>query len=110
MKKLFLLTWILAVVFLSTDAIGAPFLVCDAQAGITHYKLTGPAWVVSPVTAQPDGSIRLDVAVSPQGVNALTVAACIAEPIWGELCSSTSPFSYVRPGAPTGPSNLRLIQ
>lgn len=107
MKKIFL---ICILVLIPSVLWAAPFLVCEPQAGVTHYKLTGPAWVPTSVAAQPDGSIRLDMAVSPQGVNALTAAACITESPWPEICSTTSPFSYARPGAPTGPSNLRLIQ
>ena len=89
----------------------APFLVCDPQAGVTHYKLTGPAWVPATSTAQPDGSIRMDVSGASQGNNALTVRACKTDPIWGELCSDpATPFAFARPGAPSVPGNLRLIQ
>lgn len=106
MKKLII---ILIVMAFASVCEAAPFLICDPQAGVTHYKVTGPAWVPATVPAQPDGSIRMDVAASPQGVNALTLAACITD-MWGERCSTDVNFSYARPGAPGGPGNLRLVQ
>jgi LDH2 family malate/lactate/ureidoglycolate dehydrogenase len=87
----------------------APFLVCDPQTGVTSYKLTGPVWVPTSTPAQADGSIKLDVASSTVGSNSLTVAACKTDPIWGELCSSTVPFVFTRPAAPTIPANTKLI-
>ena len=86
----------------------APFLVCDPQTEVTLYKLTGPAWVPVSVPAQPDGSIRMDVAAATVGSNSLTVAACKADPVWGELCSAFVPFLFDRPQGAVNPSNLRL--
>lgn len=105
MKKLLLI-----VAFLLIPALGlaSPFLVCDPQAGITTYKLTGSAWVPVSVPAQTDGSIKMDLAASTVGNNALTVAACIVDPVWGEACSVYVPFAYTRPGVPTGPSGIGL--
>jgi len=106
MKKIFL---IVSMVLFASTAWAAPFLVCDPQSGVTHYKVTGPAWVVSPVIAQPDGSVKMDVAESMVGVNALSVAACISDAIWGERCSITIPFSFTRPAPPVTTSNIRLL-
>jgi len=87
----------------------APFMVCDPQAGVTHYNMTGPGWVPATVAAQPDGSIRMDVAAATVGSNALTVQACKTDPLWGELCSTPpTPFSFVRPAAPSPPANANL--
>lgn len=86
----------------------APFLVCDPQAGITSYKLTGPAWVPATSTAIADGSIRMDVAAATVGSNALTVAACKTDPIWGELCSAPTNFTFTRPASPGGAANIKL--
>ena len=86
----------------------APFLVCDPQTGVTLYKLTGPVWVPVSSSAQPDGSIRMDVAAATVGSNSLTVAACRNDSIWGELCSTTVPFVFTRPSAAAPPANIRL--
>jgi len=104
-RLLFVLVMILGLVG-SVEA--APFLICDPQTGVTHYKLTGPAWVTSPVTAQPDGSLRMDIATANQGNNSLTVSACKTDALWGELCSPFVGFDFVRPDSPVGPLNLRL--
>lgn len=101
---------IIMVLLLPSLLYAAPFLVCDPQAGISHYKLTGPAWTPPQIIAQPDGSIKLDVAASIVGSNALTVAACVSDPVWGERCSLPAPFTFTRPAAPATISNIRLIQ
>lgn len=105
MKKI-----MLAAVLLALPALvaAAPFLVCDPQAGVTHYQLTGPAWVQPQVTAQTDGSIRMDVAQSDVGANSLTVKACKIDAVWGELCSSAVPFAFDRPSPAVTPDRLRL--
>lgn len=107
MKTLLL---VLALLAMAVPAFGAPFLVCDPQAGVTFYKLTGPAWVPATSTAIADGSIRMDVAGATIGSNALTVQACKTDPIWEELCSSTVNFTFTRPAAPSGSANIRLIK
>lgn len=107
MKKLLLI-----VAFLLIPALGlaSPFLVCGPQAGITTYKLTGPAWVPVTVPAQPDGSIKMDLTVATVGANSLTVAACIVDPVWGERCSETVPFVFERPSVPGIPIGVKLIK
>ena len=105
MKKLLL---ILAMVLIPTLSFAAPFLVCDPQAGVTDYKLTGPAWVPATAPAQPDGSIHMDVSGATVGLNSITVAACKTDPVWGQLCSPFVPYSFTRPAAPSTPSNIRL--
>ena len=86
----------------------SPFLICDPQAGVTHYALTGPGWVPVSVPAQGDGSIKMDVAGSAVGANSLTVAACKDDLTWGELCSAFVPFVFTRPSAPASPANIGL--
>ena len=103
MKKL-----IIFLILFPSIAFAAPFLVCDPQTGVTHYKLTGPAWVPVSVPAQADGSIKMDVAASIVGANSMTVKACIGDPLWGELCSDAVPFAFTRPGAPVGPGGIGL--
>jgi hypothetical protein len=114
MKKILL--GVLLLLFFSTIVSANPFLVCDPQAGVAKYKISGPTWVnpngVQPieVTAQLDGSLKFDVAASGIGINNLSVAACSTEPIWGESCSEPFPFSFTRPSLvkPSGPVNLKL--
>ncbi len=89
-------------------AAASPFLVCDPQAGVTHYQLTGPAWIANPVAAQADGSIRMDVAPSAIGTTSLTVKACKTDAVWGESCSDAVPFAYDRPSPAATPDRLRL--
>ncbi len=108
MKRIILL--VIGIVLMASTVFAGPFLVCDPQTGVTHYKLTGPAWVPATSTAIADGSLRLDIAASTVGSNALTVAACKTDVIWGELCSATVPFSFVRPALPTTPANVKLQQ
>lgn len=86
----------------------APYLVCDPQAGVTHYKITGDNyWTVS-VPAQADGSIRSDLAGISSGAHAVSVSACKSDGLWGEQCSAAVPFVFTRPTAPGAPANTAL--
>lgn len=77
MKRLFLFSLFLSAICLPVAVMAAPFMVCDPQSGVTHYKLTGPAWLPTNVTAQTDGSLRVDVAGAVVGVtNSITIQAC----------------------------------
>jgi len=107
MKKIALLAMV--IIFWVSIVEAAPFLVCDPQAGITNYKLTGPAWVPANVTAQADGSLKMDANTAIVGSNSLTISACVNDPVWGEVCSSAVPFSFTRPTGPITPTNIKLI-
>ena len=107
MKKLFLA--LILVLVMAGVGWAAPFLVCDPQAGVTSYKLTGPAWVPTTTPAQADGSIKMDVSTAVTGSNALTVKACKTDALWGELCSSAVNFTFTRPSGPVNPANIGLI-
>lgn len=109
MKKLFAFFLIvLTALLLSSLATAAPFMVCDPQAGVTFYKLTGPAWLPTNVPAQPDGSLRVDVATAIVGVNNTTVQACRTTSEWPEVCSAAVPFVFTRPAAPSSPAGIKL--
>jgi len=99
MKKLLI---VIAVLLFATSASAAPFLVCDPQAGVVGYEITG---LGEPVTfvAQPDGSLKYDLASINNGTYTLTVAACN---VWG--CSSTVPFVFTKQ-LPTAPVGVRLL-
>ena len=105
LKRVLLTT--LAVLAMTGTAMAAPFLICDPQTGVTYYIITGlPATIDgSHINAQPDGSIKLDMALTPAGgPYNLSVKACAD--VWG--CSSSSPFVFSRPAALTAPGGLRL--
>jgi len=92
----------IALILIATTVFATPFLVSDPQSGVTSYQLTG--WSESTVTAQADGSLRMDVADAVQGTTYnLTIAACN---VWG--CSSTVPFAFGKQ-LPSAPSQLRLV-
>lgn len=106
--KVIMLAVILVLALVGT-ASANPFIVCDPQTGVTHYKATGPAWVpATNIPAQADGSLKMDIATSPVGTSNMTFSACMGDPMWGELCSSTTPFSFTRPGKPTLPVGVKL--
>lgn len=105
MKKLFATLFL---VLMASAAWANPFIVCDPQTGITHYKVTGAAWIVSPVPAQTDGSIKIDISTAPVGTSNLNFSACLSDSMWGELCSVTAPFSFIRPGIPATPTGVKL--
>ena len=92
----------IALILITSTVFASPFLVSDPQSGVTSYQLTG--WSETTVTAQADGSLRMDVADAVQGTTYnMTVAACN---IWG--CSVTVPF-VLQKQLPVVPSQLRLV-
>ena len=102
--------WIIAVVILMfpIQALCSPFLVCDPQATVTHYKITGDAFWTGNITAQADGSIKSDVASIPTGMHNISVVACRTVSGWPEVCSTPAPFSFSRPVAPLVPTSLSI--
>lgn len=102
--------FVVCLVFVASICCASPFVVCDPQTGVTHYKVTGAAWIPGNVPAQADGSIKMDIAESPTGTSTLNFVACKADTLWGELCSTSSPFSFTRPAGPQVPANFRLGQ
>lgn len=88
----------------------SPFLVCDPQATVTHYKITGDAFWTGNIPAQADGSLRTDLATIPVGVHTVQAVACRTGDGWPEVCSGpTLPFSFVRPGVPVIPGGVKLL-
>ena len=98
MKKLLL---VMAFMLLASTSFAAPFLVTDPQSGVVGYEITGLATPVNFV-AQPDGSLKYDLASVNSGTYTLTVAACN---MWG--CSSTVPFVFNK-AIPAAPAGLRI--
>lgn len=89
-------------------ALAAPFLVCDPQEGVTHYGLTFAGKELEEVSAQPDGSLKYDLAVVPFGENTVTAIAIKYSETWGRIPSDPAPFSFVRPMPPLRPAGLAL--
>jgi hypothetical protein len=86
----------------------SPFIVCDPQATVTHYRITGDPFWTTTVIAQSDGSIKTDIGNIPPGTHNINVSACRTD-TWGESCSSQVPFSFVRPGVPVIPAGVKLL-
>lgn len=107
MKKLFIVMALL-IGFIHVNVEAAPFVVCDPQAGVTEYRVTGPAWVSPAVPAEADGSIKMDVSAAAIGENSLMVQACNVDAVWGVQCSISSPFVFTRPATPAQPAGLKL--
>lgn len=95
------------IIMFATACLASPFIVCDPQAGVTSYQITG--WTVSTQQAETDGSVKLDVASASVGTTNLTFAACKNDATWGVLCSEAVPFSFTRPSQPAIPANIGLI-
>ena len=106
MKKLL----VAVLVLFATTVMASPFLVSDPATGVTLYKITGPAWTPSACSMEPDGSLKSDVALAPVGTTQLTVVACNEDPVWGEVCSDPTPFTFTRPARPAITKGIRLIQ
>ena len=101
-KSLILLT----ALSLASISHSAPFLTCDPQVGVATYQVTGASWAPTSTIAQPDTTLKLDLAPAIVGTVTLQVKACNE---WGE-CSTASPFVLTRPVAPLKPAGIRLIQ
>ena len=100
---------IMTILLFPINALCSPFLVCDPQATVTHYKITGDAFWTGNIPAQVDGSIRTELATIPVGVHNIAAVACRTDAIWGEACSSSAPFSFTRPAAPITPAGVKLL-
>ena len=99
MKKFIILT----IVLFASQAWSAPFLVCDPQAGVVGYEITGLGDKINFI-AQQDGSLRYDLASIQSGTYNLTVAACN---MWGcSAATAADPFTKAVPSAPAG---LRIV-
>ena len=106
MKKLLLAA---AIFILCTSNAMAVSLVSDPATGVTSYKITGPGWVPPTCGIEPDGSLKADVSGAPVGTTQLTVVACNEDPVWGEVCSDPTPFTFTRPAQPAITKAIRLI-
>ena len=100
MKKLLL---VIAFMLVASVSFASPFLVCDPQAGVVGYEITGLGDKITFI-AQQDGSLRYDLASIQSGTYNLTVAACN---MWGcSAATAADPFTKAVPSAPAG---LRIV-
>lgn len=104
MKKVFVIAMMFIILMFITVPVmyAAPDLVSDPAEGVTIYKISVN------VPAEADGSLKIDAKYAPLGGNNLLVAACINDPIWGELCSDPVPFEFTRPGSPDVVKGVKL--
>jgi hypothetical protein len=109
MKKMFLMA-VVCFMCIAGSAIAAPFLVCDPNAGVQYYQITGASYLSGNIIAQTDGSLRVDVGSAVVGTTNLTVKGCKADTAWGEVCSVNVPFALSRPAAPSATTGLKLAQ
>ena len=91
---------LIILLILCTTAHAAPFLVCDAQTGVTHYQITGD--IEAEPQAEQNGSIRYDLAGIEAGDYNLNVVACNE---WG--CSQATQFFFTK-SLPQSPMNIGL--
>jgi hypothetical protein len=83
--------------------LAAPFLVCDPQATVTSYTISGDTELNGTVTAQADGSLRKDLA----GISAKSHTISVTcSSLWGT--STATPFTFTS-GVPTAPGNIHII-
>ena len=107
MKRLLLIT---AILLFPIEALCSPFLVCDSQATVTHYKITGDAFWTGNIASQADGSLRTELATIPVGAHTVQAVACRTSDGWPEVCSGpTLPFTFTRPGVPVIPGGIKLL-
>ena len=85
-------------------AFSAPFLVCNPQEGVVGYEITGLNPETVNFIAQPDGSLKYDLASLPNGSYSGSVAACN---MWG--CSSATTIAPFVKAVPAAPAGVRLV-
>lgn len=109
MKKII---FILAFLCVGATAHAAPFLVCDPQANVDYYVITGLPAPIDGSRVIPDQTgtfgFRLDLGTLPVG-GPYTVRAKACNTVWG--CSAdSSPFVFSRPAQLGVPVGTRLSQ
>lgn len=106
---------ILMVLMTAVVAIGAPFLVCDYQAGVSFYQVDGLPPGMNGTQSIPAHNatygFKYDIGNLPPGTYTLKARACRSDPLWGGACSADSnPLSFTRPAVPSGVVSIRLIK
>lgn len=89
-----------------THAYASPFLVCDPQAGVEHYEVTGLPGDNSNVLPDATGAygFKLDLATLAEGNYTVKARACNIRGCSAE----SSPFVFEYPRLLTDPRNYRL--
>lgn len=86
-------------------AFSAPFLVCNPQEGVVGYEITGLNPETVNFIAQPDGSLKYDLAPLPNGSYGGTIAACN---MWG--CGPATAIAPFVKAVPLAPAGVRLVE
>jgi hypothetical protein len=106
MRKKVLFTVVVLLVFGLFIAWGAqakPFIVCDPQAGVQGYEITGIPGVPGMVAATVDGAIKYDLAGIPIGTYNATIKPCN---VWD--CGEAAVMPPFTKTVPVKPVNVRL--
>ena len=90
----------------NTLAISAPFLICDPQAGVDKYEVyQDGSEIATDIPAQPDGSLRYDLAGVTPGSYEFNAKAC---DVWGCSALSANPTQSPAPSSP--PTGLEMVR
>lgn len=107
-----LFAMVIAPIFLiGEEANASPNIISDPATGIipdTFEWLGMPPTLPATSVAEPDGSVKYDLALSPAGTFNVQVRACKNDTLWGRICSDYVPFEWSRPGSPSLPVNIHL--
>lgn len=109
MKKALSIIVIAMILCIGSTAFAAPFLVCDPQAGVEYYVVTGLPAAIDASRIPPDasGTFGFKLDLGPLAVGSYTVKAKACAGVWG--CSAdSSPFVFTKPALSTAPVNVRL--
>lgn len=99
MKKLI----VFFIILFAVPCFASPFLVSDPAVGVVSYNITGDPFFVSPVVAQADGSLRVDLAGISEGNHSITITA---SNMWGSSTPTNFTFGKSIPASPAG---VRLV-
>ena len=106
MKNLIYVLTIIGLLLFSTSAMAAPFLVCDPQVEATHYTvIQDGVEIATDVVAQPDGSLRYDLAGVDPGAYEFNAQACN---VWGCSGVSVDPTQSPEPTVPS--TGLEMVR
>lgn len=106
MKKMLFVSIVTTILFLSfsISTSAAPFLVCDPQAGVISYNLElNGGTAINNIVAEPDGSIKYDLAGIAVGSYIVRAQACNE---WD--CSGWSVDFPFTKAIPSTPANIRI--
>lgn len=97
---------IIGLLLCNTLAGAAPFLICDPQQGVDKYEVYQDGTeIATDIPAQPDGSLRYDMAGITPGSYEFNAKAC---GVWGCSTLSANPTQSPAPSSP--PTGLEMVR